>query len=145
MKIITDNKKAFFEYSILDKFQAGIVLQGNEVKSAQLGQMTLGDAFCRIENNEIWLKNAYIKPYDKGSHFNADDRRDRKLLLHKSEIVKLQSKLRDSGITIVPLKAYFVKGKIKIDIATVKGKKLHDKRQSIKEKDIARSMQRELK
>ncbi|MDR3022340.1 MAG: SsrA-binding protein SmpB [Clostridiales bacterium] len=145
MKIITDNRRAYFEYHILDTFQAGICLKGSEVKSAMNGHMSLSDGFCRIEKREIYLKNAYIKPYDKGSHFNSLDRRDRKLLLHRSEINKISSKLRDSGITIIPLKAYFLKGKIKIDIAIVKGKKLHDKKQSIKERDIIRSVEREWK
>jgi SsrA-binding protein len=145
MKIITDNRKAYYEYTILDKFQAGLVLSGAEVKSAYNGHINLGDGFCRIENGEVFLKNTYIKPYDKGSHFNTEAKRDRKLLLHRSEITKLQTKLHDSGITIVPLKAYFERGKIKIEIATVKGKKLHDKRQYIKEKDLERSLQREMK
>lgn len=144
MKLLTDNRKAFYEYHILDKFEAGIVLIGSEVKSASTGHISLGDGFCRIENGEIWLKNSYIKPYDKGSHFNAEERKDRKLLLHHHEIRKISNALKDSGITVVPLKAYFMRGKIKIEIATVKGKKLHDKRQSIKERDIQRSLQRDL-
>ncbi|MDR1138780.1 MAG: SsrA-binding protein SmpB [Clostridiales bacterium] len=145
MKLITDNRKAWFEYHILDKFEAGIVLVGSEVKSAAEGHMSLGDGFCRVDNNELWLKNSYIKPYDKGSHYNTPDRQDRKLLLHKHEIRKIAGALRDSGITVVPLRAYWLKGKIKVEIATVKGKKLHDKRQTIKDRDIERSLRREYK
>jgi SsrA-binding protein len=98
-----------------------------------------------VDNNELWLKNSYIKPYDKGSHYNTPDRQDRKLLLHKHEIRKIAGALRDSGITVVPLRAYWLKGKIKVEIATVKGKKLHDKRQTIKDRDIERSLRREYK
>jgi len=144
MKALTDNKKAFYEYHILDKYEAGIVLVGSEVKSASGGHISLGDGFCRVENGEMWLKNSYIKPYEKGSHFNTEDRKDRKLLLHRHQIHKIQNVLKDSGITVVPLRAYFSKGKIKVEIATVKGKKLHDKRQTIKERDVMRSMQREM-
>jgi len=143
--MITDNRKAFFEYHILDKYEAGIVLVGSEVKSANDGHMSLLDGFCRIENGEIWLKNSYIKPYDKGSHYNTTDRRDRKLLLHSHEIRKISIAMRDSGITTIPLKAYFAKGKIKVEIATVRGKKLYDKRQTIKDRDIKRSLDRDLK
>jgi len=145
MKVVADNKKAYFEYHILQKFEAGVVLVGSEVKSVSKGEMSLADGFCRVESGEVWLKNVYIKPYEKGSYFNVEPRRDRKLLLHKSEINKLIVNLRDSGITIAPLKAYFKDGKCKIEIALTKGKKLHDKKQAIKEKEIARSAMRDLK
>lgn len=145
IKIIADNRKAFYEYHILSSYEAGIALVGSEVKSASNGELSLKDSYCRVENNEIFLKNTYIKPYEKGSHFNTEPRRDRKLLLHKHEISKISGKLRDSGITIVPLKAYFKAGHIKIEIALVKGKKLHDKKQAIKEKDILKSAMRDIK
>jgi len=128
----------------LYNLEAGIVLVGSEVKSAANGEMSLADSFCRLENGVMWLKNTYIKPYEKGSHFNLEPRRDRKLLLNRFEINKISTKLRDSGITIVPLKAYFKNGKLKVEIALVKGKKLHDKKKAIKERDIIKSTMREL-
>ena len=145
IKIIAHNKKARFEYFIEDKFEAGVVLAGSEVKSIALGNITLGDSFCLIRNGEAWLKNCQIAPYVKGSVFNEDPRRDRKLLLNRSEINKLIGKLKVSGYSLVPLSVYFKRGKVKIEIGLVVGKKLHDKRAVIKERDILRSEMREMK
>lgn len=140
------NKKASFEFSFLEKFVAGLVLTGTEIKSIRLGKANITDGFCVIDNGEIILRNAEIAQYEKGTHYNHEPKRDRKLLLKKSEIRKLSSKLKDQGLTIVPLKLFISdEGWAKIEIALAKGKKLFDKRQDIKKKDIERETQRRLK
>lgn len=140
------NKKASFEFSFLEKYVAGMVLTGTEIKSIRLGKANITDGFCVIDNGEIILRNAEIAQYEKGTHYNHEPKRDRKLLLKKSEIRKLGSKLKDQGLTIVPLKLFISEdGWAKIEIALAKGKKLFDKRQDIKKKDIERDTQRRLK
>lgn len=140
------NKKASFEFSFLEKYVAGMVLTGTEIKSIRLGKANITDGFCVIDNGEIILRNAEISQYEKGTHYNHEPKRDRKLLLKKSEIRKLQSKLKDQGLTIVPLKLFISDdGWAKVEIALAKGKKLFDKRQDIKKKDIERETQRRLK
>ena len=145
MKIIDKNKKAFFDYEIEEKVEAGVVLVGSEVKSLRLGNAHLKDSFCFVDGGEMYLKNCFIAPYEKGSHFNPESRRDRKLLLHKKEIARLIGKMKAKGYTLVPLMIYFKKNLVKIEIGLAKGKKLHDKRASIKEKDLQRDMQRAIK
>lgn len=140
------NKKASFEFSFLEKFVAGMVLTGTEIKSIRLGKANITDGFCVIHNNEIIVRNVEIAVYEKGTHYNHEPKRDRKLLLNKSEIKKLVGKMKDQGLTIVPLKLFISDdGWAKLEIALAKGKKLFDKRQDIKKKDIERETQRKLK
>ncbi len=145
MKIIEKNKKAFFNYEIEEKIEAGIVLEGSEVKSVRAGNTNIKDAFCFIQGGEMILKNFYIAPFDKGSVFNPEPRRDRKLLLHKKEISRLIGKIRTKGYTLIPLAVYFLKNVVKIELGLGKGKKLYDKRDSIKEKDLLRQADRDIK
>jgi SsrA-binding protein len=145
IKIIAQNKKARFEYFILDTYEAGIVLTGTEVKSARLGKVNLKDSFGRIENGELYVFNMHISPYPFGNRANHDPTRTRKLLLHKKEINRLIGKTKEKGLTLVPLKIYFSKGKCKIEMALAKGKKLFDKRESIKTRDTKLEIQRALK
>lgn len=144
MKIIANNRKASFEYFLLDKYQAGIALKGSEVKSIRNNGVVLEDAFVVIRRTKVILKNMYVKQYDKTSSFILDERRDRQLLLNKKEILKLERELKDVGLTIVPTKIYFEKNLVKIEIALAKGKKLYDKRESIKQKEILREKSRHI-
>jgi len=140
------NKKASFEFSFLEKFVAGMVLTGTEIKSIRLGKANITDGFCVIQNGEIFVRNMEITPYDKGTHYNHEPKRDRKLLLKRTEIRKLENKLKDQGLTIVPLKLFISDdGWAKMEIALAKGKKLFDKRQDIKKRDTERETQRKLK
>lgn len=145
IKIIDNNKKAYFDYFIEDTYEAGIELVGCEVKSVRQGHVNLKDSFCVIKNNEVWLMNAHIKPYDKGSYFNVDAKRSRKLLLHKREIDKLRGAVTQKSYTIVPTKMYFRQGLVKVEIALAKGKELHDKRKSIADKEAKRTIERTIK
>lgn len=143
MKVISNNKKAFFDYFVSDLVEAGIVLEGCEVKSVREGGASLKESFVQIKNGEMFLKNAYIKPYEKTSSFKPDERRTRKLLLNKSEIQKFERMVKEKGFTIIATKIYFSKsGKVKVEVGLAKGKKLYDKRQSIKENTIKRDLQR---
>ncbi len=132
------NKRAYFDYSILDELEAGIELVGTEIKSIRKGSVDLKDSFITIKNNEAFIINMYIAKYEEGNIFNHEERRTRKLLLHKKEILKLKEKVKLEGLTLIPLKLYFKKNKVKILIGTCKGKKLYDKREAIKEKDLKR-------
>lgn len=132
------NKKAYFDYSILEELEAGIVLRGTEIKSIRKGSIDLKDTFVNIKNNEAYILNMYIAKYEEGNIFNHEERRTRKLLLHKKEIKKLKEQIKIEGLTIIPLKLYFKKNKVKILIGVCKGKKLYDKRASLKEKDLKR-------
>lgn len=145
MKIIDTNKKAYFDYFVEDTVEAGIVLVGSEVKSLKQGNVNLRDSFCHIDNGELFLKNCHITPYEKGSAFNEDARRNRKLLLHRIEIDRLIGKVQAKGYTLVPTKIYFKENKVKLEIGLCKGKQLHDKRDVLKEKDIKRVTDREIK
>lgn len=136
------NKKANFDYFIEDTIECGIELKGTEIKSLRRGSGDLKDTFALIRNNEVLLHNMYIAKYEEGNRFNHDERRTRKLLLHKSEIKKLKEKVDREGYSLVPLKAYLVKNKVKILIGVGKGKKLYDKRETIKERDLKREAQR---
>lgn len=141
-KIITTNRKAFHDYNIFDKFVAGIVLTGTEIKSIRKNAINLKDSFCRIEDNEIFLYNCHISPYDQGNRYNHKSDRIRKLLLTKKEILKMQSKIKKDGYTIVPLEVFIIKGFAKVEIGLAKGKKLYDKRDDIAKKDLKREMDR---
>ena len=132
------NKKAYFDYTILDSIEAGISLVGTEIKSVRKGSVDLKDSFITIKNNEAFLLNMYIAKYEEGNIFNHDERRTRKLLLHKKEIKKLKEKISIEGLTLIPLKLYFKKNYVKVLIGICKGKKLYDKRASIKERDLKR-------
>lgn len=147
MKIITTNKKAYFNYDIIETIMAGIVLLGSEVKSIRAKEISIKEAFCHVDNGEMWLKGAHIAQFTQsGMYQNHDPYRDRKLLLNKNEIIKLEEKASKKGQTIVPLKVFITKtGLIKIDIGLGKGKKIRDKRESIKAKDLDREQKRENK
>ncbi|MBR5662025.1 MAG: SsrA-binding protein SmpB [Bacilli bacterium] len=139
MKMEIVNKKARFDYFIEDEIEAGIALVGTEIKSVRKGSVDLKDSFVHIKNNEVYLINTYIAQYTEANQFNHDERRSRKLLLHKKEIKKLQDKVKIEGYTLVPLKMYFVKNHVKVLIGVCKGKKLYDKRETIKERDLKRT------
>lgn len=144
-KIVALNKKAGFDYTVLERLETGISLTGAEVKSAKMGNCSLRDSFCLIAGGELLLKNCLISPYEKGSAFNLDPARDRKLLAHKKEIMRLYGKAQQKGLTLVPLKLYFKGNFLKAEIGLCEGKKLHDKREAKKEKDLKRDLERELK
>jgi SsrA-binding protein len=143
-KTIVTNKKAYYEFLILETFDAGVVLTGTEVKSIREGKINLTDAYCFIERSELFIRNLHISEYKLGNIYNHEPKRIRKLLLKRIEIKKLANKIKEKGLTIIPLKVYFSEtGFAKIQIGLGKGKKLHDKRDSIKEKDLKREMQRD--
>ncbi len=140
------NKKASFEYEFLEKFSAGIQLTGTEIKSIRAGKASIMEGYCYVNNGEVFIKNMYIAEYEQGSYNNHNPKRDRKLLLNKTEINKLVKKKKDVGLTIVPLKVFInKKGYAKLDIALAKGKKIHDKRHDLKNKDAKRQMDRAMK
>ena len=141
-KVIAQNKKARHDYSIEDVFECGMVLTGTEVKSLRLGRASLIDGFAMINDGELWLSGVHIPEYTEGTWTNHTPRRDRKLLVHKQELRKLMGKLKDSGTTLVPLQLYFKDGKAKVEIAVAKGKKAHDKREAIKEREADREVSR---
>lgn len=146
VKIVTENKKARFDFFITDRYECGIALEGSEVKSVRLGHMNLRDAFCLITGDgEVMLKNCYIAPYEKGAAFNPEPRRDRKLLLHRAEINKLTGKVKVKGFTLVPLSAYLKGRYVKVEIGLAEGKKQHDKRQTIRERDLKRQAERDVR
>ena len=145
MKVDTQKKKAFHDYFILDTYEAGIELKGTEIKSVRLGHVNLKDAFIRFKNDEAFIENMHIAPYEQGNIFNHEPLRNRKLLLHKKQIKKLQREVKENGLTVVPTKLYFNTSKLKVEIALARGKKLYDKRQDLKAKDAKRDMERALK
>jgi SsrA-binding protein len=145
MKIITENRKARHDYTIEESFEAGIELKGTEVKSMRAGKANLKDSFAIIENGELYLYGMHISPYEQGNIFNVDPLRPRRLLMHKKEILRLLGKTREQGLTLVPLKAYFKKDKIKIELALAKGKKLYDKRDAAAEKTAKRENEKAMK
>ena len=145
MKIITENREARFEYFVEDTYEAGISLDGGEVKSIRAGNVNLKDAYCSIYNGEILVKGMHVAVYDKAGKYNVkDSRRERRLLLHKSEINRLIGKVSEKGYTIVPLKLYFKDALITVEIGLCKGKHTYDKKQTIKERDLDRSAKREI-
>ncbi len=145
MKVIAENRKARHDYIIEESFEAGIVLTGTEVKSMRGGRINLKDSYAQIENGELFLHGMHISPYEQGNIFNVDPLRVRKLLMHKKEIMRLLGKVKTDGLTLVPLKAYFDRDKVKIELALVRGKKLYDKREAAAEKSAKREMDRAIK
>ena len=145
MKLVANNKKAYHDFFIDEKYEAGIELHGTEVKSLRMGKCSIKEAFVRIENGEAFIYGMNISPYEKGNIFNKDPLRSKKLLLHKVEIRKLGGKMSEKGYTIVPLQVYFKDGKAKVEIGLARGKKLYDKREDIAKKDLRRETEREFK
>ena len=145
MKLVDNNKKAYHDYFIEEKYEAGLVLHGTEVKSLRMGKCSVKEAFIRIENNEVFIYGMHISPYEKGNIFNKDPLRVKKLLLHKQQIRKLIGNSSEKGYTIVPLQVYFRDGRAKIEIGLAKGKKLYDKRQDIARKDQKREAEKEIR
>ena len=145
IKLIANNKKAYHDYFIDDKWEAGIELFGTEVKSIRMGKCSIKESFIRVEDGEMYIYGMHISPYEKGNIFNKDPLRVRKLLLHKKEILKISGKMKEQGITVVPLQVYFSGSLVKMEIGLAKGKKLYDKRDDIAKKDQKREAQREFK
>ena len=144
IKVVANNRKASFEYFLLEKFEAGLVLQGSEIKSIRAGQISIQESYVDIDNGEqAWLVEAHIAPYEQANRFNHDPKRKRKLLLHKKQIRELWNNIRIKGMTIVPTRVYLKDGRAKIEIALAKGKKAYDKRATIAKRDEARSAERE--
>lgn len=143
-QIVATNRKARHNYSIIETFEAGVALQGTEVKSLREGQASLADAFATIDDGEIWLRNLYIAEYQHGSWTNHDPRRNRKLLLHRHEIDRLVGKIRDGNLALMPLSLYFSEGKVKVELALARGKRAYDKRQDMAQRDAQREVVREL-
>ena len=144
--LVANNKKAYHDYFIDEKYECGIQLFGTEVKSVRMGKCSIKEAFVRIDQHqEVWIYGMHINPYEKGNIFNKDPLRARKLLMHKNEIVKLASKIAEKGFTLVPLQVYFKSGLVKVEIGLARGKKLYDKRADIAKKDQRRELEREFK
>lgn len=143
VKPIASNRRAFHEYAFVDKIEAGIVLTGTEVKSMRTNGCSLGDGFVRIRGGEAWLVNVHVPPYDRGTFFSQHEpNRDRKLLLHSKEIKRLIGTLQEKGLTLIPLRAYFKRGNVKVELGLGRGKKTHDKRQAIKAREARREIER---
>lgn len=145
VKLIANNKKAYHDYFILDTYEAGIALHGTEVKSLRMGKCSIKESFIRIENGEVFIYGMHISPYEKGNIFNKDPLRVKKLLLHKAEINKLLGKIKEKGMSVVPLKVYLKGSLVKVEIGLSKGKKLYDKRDDIAKKDQKREAERDFK
>ena len=146
MKVVATNRKAHHDYYVLETYEAGVVLQGSEVKSIRLGNVNLKDSYVSFSRHgEVFAKNIYVKTYDKTTSFALDERRDRKLLLNKSEVNKIFSKVKEKGITVVPLSMYFKGQHVKLEITLAKGKHTYDKKEVLKDKDTYRELQRDLK
>ena len=139
------NRKARFNYDVIDTIECGIVLKGTEIKSIRAGKANIKDSYGIVKNNEAYILNMHISPYENGGVFNHEETRTRKLLLHKNEILKLKNKLELEGFTLIPLKIYFVNGKAKIELGLCKGKKLYDKREDVKKRDIEREIAKKYK
>ncbi len=144
-KLVANNKKAYHDYFIEEKYEAGVALHGTEVKSLRLGKCSIKEAFVRIEQGEVFVYGMHVSPYEKGNLFNKDPLRVKKLLLHRGEINKMSGKIAEKGYTLVPLQVYFKDGLVKVEIGLAKGKKLYDKRQDIARKDQRRETEREFK
>ena len=143
-QVIATNRKARHDYSVIELFEAGVALQGTEVKSLREGQASLADAFATVDDGEVWLRNLYIAEYQHGSWTNHDPRRNRKLLLHRQQIDRLVGKIRDGNLTLMPLSLYFSEGKVKVELALARGKRAYDKRQDMARRDAQREVVREL-
>ncbi|KPL06588.1 SsrA-binding protein [bacterium SM23_57] len=144
IKVVATNRKAKHDYYLLDTYEAGISLLGSEIKSIRAGQISIKEAYVRVDGEEAWLVDAHISPYNQSSRFNHEPRRPRKLLLHKREIYSLFDDVRKKGVTIIPTRVYLKEGRAKIEIAVARGKKLHDKRQAIAKRDAEREINRQL-
>lgn len=144
-KLIANNKKAYHDYFILDTYEAGIALHGTEVKSLRMGKCSIKESFIRIENNEVYIYGMHVSPYEKGNIFNKDPLRVKKLLLHRAEINKMLGKVKEKGISVVPLKVYLKGSLVKVEIGLAQGKKLYDKREDIAKKDQRREAERDFK
>ena len=144
-KLIAQNRKARYEFFILETFEAGLALTGTEIKSLREGKISLQEGFGRVTNGEAWLEEVYIAPYDKGSWLNPPSKRKRKLLLHRSEIRELQQKTREKGLTLVPIRVYLKNGRAKIELGVARGKHLYDKREAIATRDAEREVARALR
>ena len=144
-KLVATNRRARFEYEILDTYEAGLVLRGPEVKSLREGKVSLADAYAVVRRGEAYLVNAHINPYDQAGRENADPRRERKLLMHRAEIARLSGDVSERGFTLVPLTLYFKDGKAKVELALARGKKLHDKRETIRRREEEREVQRTMR
>ena len=142
IKIVSKNRKAHLDFFLIERIEAGIILQGSEIKSIREGQMSLAESYVRIDGNEAWLVDSHIAPYHQSSHYNHEPRRPRKLLLHKSEIQRLWDEVRRKGITIIPTMVYIKNGRAKVEIAIAKGKKQYDKRAAIAKRDAQREIER---
>lgn len=143
VKVVATNRKAKFEFFLLERFEAGLSLQGSEIKSIRAGQISLAEAYVQTDGKDAWLVNAHIAPYEQANRFNHDPRRSRRLLLHKREIRELWDAVRQKGVTIVPVQVYLKNGRAKVEVAVAKGKKLYDKRHEIAKRDQAREIERE--
>lgn len=142
IKLIDNNKKAYHDYFVIDKYECGIELAGTEVKSIRVSGCSIKESLCRIDRGECFIIGMHIKPYEQGNIFNKDPDRTRRLLLHKKEIAKIQETIKLQGYTLIPLQIYFKDSLVKLEIATCKGKKMYDKRESLKEKDLKRTADR---
>ena len=145
VKLVANNKKAYHDYCIEDKYEAGIELYGTEVKSIRMGKCSIKESFIRIEKGQVYIYGMHISPYEKGNIFNKDPLRVRRLLMHKTEIRRLDSKLAEKGLTLVPLQVYFKGSLVKVEVGLARGKKLYDKRQDIAKKDARREVERDYK
>ena len=144
-RIVADNRKAFHDYHVLDQWEAGLALLGTEVKAIREGRVNLRDSFARVDNGEVWLANVHISPYSHAGYSHHEERRQRKLLLHKHEINKLTGLVREKGLTLVPLQLYFKGGRLKTQLALVKGKQAHDKRETIRRREVERETRAAIK
>ena len=145
IKLVANNKKAYHDYFIDEKYEAGIELFGTEVKSIRMGKCSIKESFIRVENGQVYIYGMHISPYEKGNIFNKDPLRVRRLLMHKKEIIKLDSKMTEKGMTLVPLQVYFKGSLVKVEVGLARGKKLYDKRQDIAKKDQRREVERDYK
>ncbi len=145
IKQVAQNRKAYHDYFIMEKFEAGIELYGTEVKSIRQGNINLKDAFCTVKDGEMLVRGMHVSPYEKGNIFNRDPMRAKRLLMHKREIIKLYARIKQEGLTLIPLSVYFKDSLVKLELGLCKGKKLHDKRDSEAERDAGREMDRSLK
>ncbi|MDQ7093093.1 SsrA-binding protein SmpB [Desulfosporosinus sp. PR] len=145
IKVVSENRKAFHDYFIEDRIEAGIILTGTEIKSIRNGRVNLKDSYAHLDNGEVWVYQMHISPYEQGNRFNHDPLRPRKLLLHRSEISKLVGKIQQQGLTLIPIKIYLKKGLAKVELGVAQGKKNYDKRQALAEREGKRDIERALK
>ena len=144
-RVVADNRKAFHDYHVLETWEAGLVLLGTEIKAIREGRVNLRDSYARLDNGEVWLANVHISPYSHSGYAHHEERRQRKLLLHKHEINKLTGLVREKGLTLVPLQLYFKNGRLKTQLALVKGKQAHDKREAIRKREVDRETRAAIK